>query len=476
MRRFSLLAGLLILLYQSAFATPDISMEVYQFNTGASPYIEVSVYAVGASMACDKSAGDHYGIGYIVLIKDTMDHVVAGDKFRLSGNGCPAKDIFDVRRYALPEGAYIVAIEAWDLTDSMSVINISQEVRILPAGSSASISDIQLASTFKSEPDQNSPFHKSGIYLEPLAFRFYYPSLHQLCVYLETYHADMLEGQAYLQYTVKPASGDIPAPITSYKKVKKEPISANIFQLDISNLISGPYSLEASLYDGNRQLKDTKTILFSRLNPEGDSIYAENAATQFESGFVHDIPVDSLNYVLRAMAPVVNSLDNEILNTLVKKGSEKAKQYFIYRYWTTRGGKLAKPAFQNYMTVARVVDQTFASGFGYGFETDRGHVFLKYGQPNDVITVEDEPSAPPYEIWIYNDFPATHQTNVRFLFYNPSLTKNGFELLHSTARGEVNNARWEVELYRDATLETPGVNDTEMGDNVHRNARLYFQN
>ena len=142
----------------------------------------------------------------------------------------------------------------------------------------------------------------------------------------------------------------------------------------------------------------------------------------------------------------------------------------------TQSGKLAGPAFESYMRIAKVVDYTYQSGFGFGFETDRGWVFLKYGKPNDVIEVEDEPSAPPYEIWFYNTFPATHQTNVRFLFYNPSLTRNGHELLHSTARGEVNNARWEVELYKDATLETPGVNETEMGDNVHRNARTYFQN
>lgn len=138
--------------------------------------------------------------------------------------------------------------------------------------------------------------------------------------------------------------------------------------------------------------------------------------------------------------------------------------------------KHAQEAFQQYMQVAHVVDMNYRSGFGYGFETDRGHIFLKYGRPDDIIEVEDEPTAPPYEIWFYNSFPATHQANVRFLFYNPSLTKNGYQLLHSTAIGEVKNARWEIELYRDATQETPGVNAREMGDNVYRNARRYFEN
>jgi len=128
------------------------------------------------------------------------------------------------------------------------------------------------------------------------------------------------------------------------------------------------------------------------------------------------------------------------------------------------------------MKVAKVVDFEYNSGFGYGFETDRGHVYLKYGKPDEVIFEENEPSAPPYEIWFYTTFPATHQANVRFLFYNPTLAHNAFTLLHSTANGEVNNDLWEVQLYKDATLEIPGVNEKEMPNNVYRKAREYFEN
>jgi GWxTD domain-containing protein len=202
----------------------------------------------------------------------------------------------------------------------------------------------------------------------------------------------------------------------------------------------------------------------------------ETVSNQPTDAFVNAIPDDSLDYFMRAMAPIVNSLDVDVMNLLLQKGSSKARRYFIYRYWTTTAGNGAAAAFESYMKVARVVDQNFRSGFGYGFETDRGHVFLKYGKPNDVIDVEDEPSAPPYEIWFYTTFPATHQSNVRFIFYNPSLAKNAYKLLHSTAIGEVKNELWEVELYRDATLETPAVGQKVMGENVHRNARRYFEN
>jgi len=131
------------------------------------------------------------------------------------------------------------------------------------------------------------------------------------------------------------------------------------------------------------------------------------------------------------------------------------------------------------MNVARAVDRTYASGFGYGFESDRGYIFMKYGKPSDVIRVEDDPSAPPYEIWSYNDFPKTRQSNVKFLFYNPSLATGQFVMLHSTAYGEVNNPQWERQLYIDAPVGSFSDGDfiqgTGVNDGVGRRARRLFE-
>ncbi|RMF31243.1 MAG: hypothetical protein D6765_02085, partial [Bacteroidetes bacterium] len=62
--------------------------------------------------------------------------------------------------------------------------------------------------------------------------------------------------------------------------------------------------------------------------------------------------------------------------------------------------------------------------------------------------------------------------------YNPSLATNGFILLHSNARGEVNNPRWEIELYGQAPMEIDGSNyldGTRMQDNIGRRARRLFE-
>jgi hypothetical protein len=128
------------------------------------------------------------------------------------------------------------------------------------------------------------------------------------------------------------------------------------------------------------------------------------------------------------------------------------------------------------MERVQYADRVFKSGFGHGFETDRGRIYLRYGAPNDIVSVEDEPSAPPYEIWIYYNFPVTGQGNVKFLFYAPELA-NSFELLHSTCEQEIRNPAWEQMLYKDALSETSSgdlIDARPVQDNFYRRAREFF--
>ena len=94
------------------------------------------------------------------------------------------------------------------------------------------------------------------------------------------------------------------------------------------------------------------------------------------------------------------------------------------------------------------------------------------------MQVEEDPSAPPYEIWSYNEFPQTLQNNVKFIFYNPSLAPGDFVLLHSTARGELNNPNWERDLYKNAPNQQDSgnfIDGTGVQDNFNRNAGRFFR-
>ncbi|HHH52075.1 MAG TPA: GWxTD domain-containing protein, partial [Bacteroidetes bacterium] len=190
----------------------------------------------------------------------------------------------------------------------------------------------------------------------------------------------------------------------------------------------------------------SKYINFQRSNP------VENAAngfasTNYKNSFTAKMPVDSLFYSLKALVPVTKAENSVGLDEVITSKNEKSGRYFLYRYWYEQNKIDPYAAYKNYMKYAIAVDKRYRSQFGYGFETDRGYTYLKYGMPSEVITRESEPTAPPYEIWFYDRIEQDDQRNIKFIFYIPSLAHNDYILLHSNCRGERNNPTWFYELY-----------------------------
>ena len=62
-----------------------------------------------------------------------------------------------------------------------------------------------------------------------------------------------------------------------------------------------------------------------------------------------------------------------------------------------------------------------------------------------------EPTMPPYQIWQYNQVTskfAIQQTNRFFVFAEYEVSTNDYELVHSTAFGELFDSRWKYTMAR----------------------------
>jgi len=244
----------------------------------------------------------------------------------------------------------------------------------------------------------------------------------------------------------------------------------------IADLPSGNYELNFEVVDKEREVLHQNVQNFAVYHPLTDFKINMNPDASFETSFVHLLNVDEVNYALKAIFPRVRNNMSGILNSIIWSDEIEPKRYFLYSFWSKFNAPDAKVLYDQYMEIAKAVDLKFTSNVGHGFETDRGYFFLKYGQPDDYIAVEDEPSAPPYEIWIYNYLEETQQTGVKFLFYNPSIVTNDFVLLHSNCRGELSNPQWEAQLYSKDNFENTSstIVRNGVGDNLNRNARRYF--
>ncbi len=462
----------------------DAGVSFAVFATPEQPYLEINLEIAGTSLKYNflDSTRMQAAVEILILVRQG-ERIVNYEKYVLNG---PISDrpqsLLDVKRLMVSNGQYELEVEVQDLNDPQNKDNFKAPLTV-QIGTDLYLTDIVLLRDFR--PDESeSPFSKNGLYLEPLPFHFYDRAARTLAFYAEMYHtnAAIKEDSYTLRYLLQEELGNGNVKLISSGARQKRPavIDAIVAPMDITQLKSGNYSLTLEIRNQLNELLASRKIVFQRSNPFQDITETEITDELLASQFVEGLQEDSLRYSLRAIAPHIRGNELEVLKNLVAPDADvRGMRAFLFRYFIRRNANNPEEEYRQYMELARVVDNQFHSGFRYGFETDRGRIFLKYGRPDDLVHIEDDPSAPPYEIWVYYNFPLTKQNNVKFLFYNPTLAGDDFILLHSTARGEINNPRWERDLYqRNAGEQFDGSNTqdaTRMQGNIARNARRFFE-
>lgn len=467
MKNFKLLIVLIIGIFSiSSLSALDTDIKYTAFKSKDKQYIEVSLFVVGKTAFQLPIDSTHYQASVEVLILiEKNEEIVQFDKYILNGPvATRPTDFLDLKRFALPRGDYLLKVEVKDKNKPEAFVRFKENFSLNYSSDKIEQSEIQLLSSFKPSEDKTNPLSKYGYNLEPLAFNFYNKRANRLIFYNEVYNADTaLQGDFQITYSItEVTSENLKKPISIGHKKKKALATTPIFlQMDISELASGNYELSVEIIDEKQNLLSTKKVKFQRSNPYLKEALA--TSNDIKDEFVQYLNKEELNYALRAIAVILSDKDGEYLNGLIANGTEEGQRLYLFNHFIKQNPVKPYEEYISYMRIAKAIDEQFNSGFGYGFETDRGYVYMKYGQPSDIQRQINDPSAPPYEIWSYNDFPQTNQSLVKFIFYNPSLSPGNYTLLHSTARGEISTPDWQREIYRNVPNSNNGANMNEQG-------------
>ena len=364
-------------------------------------------------------------------------------------------NFLDAQRYLLKPGTYLVELKIGDVNNpKQEAVKSTMTIIIPPVTESIYVSDIELAESFQKSAEQNT-FAKNGYEIIPYPYNYFSDKISKLIFYVEGYNTlKQLGTDSKFLFVYYIESAEMKEVVTGYHtftKHKSEEVVPLIGQFDIENLASGNYNLVIEIHNSTNELKAKKKLAFTRIAPKVkislDNLSSVDTAGTFIS---HVTNPDTLREYIACLWPISTTTERDWQHNQMQNNDVKKMQQYIYAFWENRNPSNPKLAWVTYMKEVKKVNKIYPCAGQPGYMSDRGRVYLQYGAPSAAQQVTYEPDSYPYEIWQYyrlqNTSTNQYQTNKKFVFYNPTLDGKCFTLLHSDARGEIRNDRWQIDL------------------------------
>lgn len=430
------------------------------YAPGYGNYIEFQIKFIGSSL---NYVYNESGISAEVLIQmeiKNQDSIIISDAYRLSSplfKDSITYDFYDIKRFIIEPGSYDFKIKILDLNNDKDKkpLEANKKIIIQELGNNISISDIQIAqSASKTKTGfESSIFHKSGYEIIPYLSTFYPKEISFIPVYLEIYNSNKLENDVFaIKQTLINSETELELQeLTTFSKHDTAKVVVFVREIDITNIPTGKYILQYSVLNKNMTELYSQSYEFDRSN-DIEVNYQSNEII-LDPSFKNSIKNDSLNFYIESLIPI--STRSEIKNILkiTKQKNMDLKRRYHQQYWKKTSPNNTYENWIKYKKQVDFVEKLYSTNIQSGYETDRGRTYLKYGTPSNVIQREYSPTEYPYEIWVYDNIKTF--TNKRFVFYNPSMANNSYQLLHSDMIGEIQNLNWPSEISKNGSINNP---------------------
>ncbi len=344
--------------------------------------------------------------------------------------------------FVLPSGNYRLIVRCDDRNDPQNQDSLSSDLPI-PSYSSDRLesSSIELCSTIM-QGDGSGAFYKNTYNVVPNPSAIYGVGMPIIYYYLEVYNIPAALGDSLFSigYEIHDSFGQVQKTFSRTKK-KFGTSSVEVGTINGSNLKTGAYTLTFTVIDSGMNSYTTTSRKFFIYNPNLGK--PEVPDSNLTSSSI-------LSTVYASMGE--KQLDNEFAEARYISTSEERDQYealktveskrqFLYEFWKKREpNQVSKVNEVRTQYLERVVyaNSHFRAGVREGWQTDRGRVYIMYGNPDEIDRHPNETNSKPYEIWYYNSL----EGGVSFDFVD----RTGFGeymLVNSTKRNEIHDDSWQ---------------------------------
>jgi GWxTD domain-containing protein len=304
------------------------------------------------------------------------------------------------------------------------------------------ISTVEIA--YEVEPDTSGIFYKNGLRVMPNPSHTFSRIEGPGYFYAEGYGLNVgrsADSVFYVAVEILNSDGDVikRQPTLSYQKPGESAVIAGAFNID--SLEAGKYGLRVSLVDGDLSAytlnnftvvvpRDVarRDILQGILNefPEATEITTEEDARKFR---------EEVSYI-------ATHSELELFDSLPLEG----KSAFLSDFWARRDPDPATSENEfkiEYFKRFKYVTANFSQfkGARPGWRSDRGRVFLVYGEPTEIERFPPSLEGRAWERWWYHGM----EGGVYFVFVDMEAAGD-YTLVHSSKQDEIKDYNWENKI------------------------------
>jgi GWxTD domain-containing protein len=266
---------------------------------------------------------------------------------------------------------------------------------------------------------------------------------------IEAYSAEESEGT--LAVAIRDQAGK--SLLKTPQSVVRVPVGGGILrgQLDLTGLPEGTYTMVVSLEIGGQTVE--REMSFS-MAPLEQTLAAEAARTAqvrlTDEGFFAAMSEPQLD---SAAAPLTYIAKSEDRLNLYKDLSVDAKRRYLTDFWTRRDatpGPARNEIREQFYAGIDHANRAFKEGGRAnvpGWRTDRGRIFAKYGQHDEILQRIAVGRAPTYEVWKYT------RKKGRYYIFADRTGFGGYQLLYSNDLTEVSKPDWREIITEDAVRD-----------------------
>lgn len=466
------------------------------FSTPSSkPYLETYLTITGNTVRYMPVKDGYQASVNISYTIKKGNEIVKTSKYNLlsplSKDSTSRPGFIDDQRFQLDNGTYSLELEIYDVNapekkstfrDNIT-INFSRTKKI-------SASSIQVLESYAKAPTPTA-ISKNGFDMVPYNVNYYSDSQNSLKFYMETYNLDTVIGKnskfVYSYYIEEDATLKKQQGLSGFQKQAAARINPLLAQFDISKLASGNYNLVIAVKDSTGLIQLEKKWFFqrqnSRVQPLKENLAAagNSSVRTIEDFFNQYQSTDSLKMFVECIWPISSTKEREWEQAQLAKKDPGLMRNFMVDYWKKESGDTLDPLkiwIDYYKEVLEAI-ALLKCGKQKGYYTDRGRVYLQYGKPDQRTQVNSSPNSYPYEIWQYyrmrDKTTGQFHTNKKFVFANFGIADDCYQLIHSDAKGERYDDKWQYRLVN-RSQQTQNIDDQKPVDTYGNNVDDIFNN